>query len=626
MSFTCSRNRQAAIACLLASLAIIPVAQAQSQSTQSIPAPVVAPVPAAHPAPAYDPDYDPDKQPDNLGSTYIPVDSPVYPMALRLYSLGYLDSAFIGVRPWTRQSLLHMLQKSSDDIVNDDNQQAMEILAWLQDYLAAETPPARFNRGTIYGVDTLYARMMGISGQSLRDSFHLGQTIVNDYGRPYQPGFNAIGGFSTVNEMGRFSLYVRGEYQHAPSAPGYSLVMANQLSCTDRICPFAPPNAPQATIPYGKYVAEQNPFRLVEATLSFHLLGHEISGGKTDSWDGPGLGGAMLFSNNAEDMYSFRIDRVEPLHIPYFSAIFGDVRYNFLVGSLKGHTDPNSPWMHTEVISMRPTKNFEFAFERSVIWGGKDHEPITLHTFLRSFFSLNDTVADPASKQTASDPGDRLSDFTFSYRLPFMRDFATLYLDSICHDDVSPISAPRRAAYRPGLYLSRLPGLPKMDFRIEGASTDTSTLRSLYGEFIYLETIQLQGYTNNGFIMGDWMGREAKGGQAWLTWHFSPDQFIQAEYLTKQTAKDFIAGGVTQSDLKFQAVKRLHRDIELNAWVQLERWKAPVPLTAVDSPLAVIGGPLYYPNAQHNATMAVQITWYPKLHTIRSLNGKEVKQ
>ena len=30
-----------------------------------------------------------------LSSTYIPVDSPVYPMALRLYSLGYLDTAFI---------------------------------------------------------------------------------------------------------------------------------------------------------------------------------------------------------------------------------------------------------------------------------------------------------------------------------------------------------------------------------------------------------------------------------------------------------------------------------------------------------------------------------------------------
>ena len=42
---------------------------------------------------------------------------------------------------------------------------------------------------------------------------------------------------------------------------------------------------------------------------------------------------------------------------------------------------------------------------------------------------------------------------TFSYRLPFVRKYVTLYLDSISHDDVTPISAPRRAAYRTGLVL-----------------------------------------------------------------------------------------------------------------------------------------------------------------------------
>ncbi len=63
------------------------------------------------------------------------------------------------------------------------------------------------------------------------------------------------------------------------------------------------------------------------------------------------------------------------------------------------------------------------------------------------------------------------------------------------------------------------------------------------GQFIYFEGIQKQGDTNKGFLMSDWIGREAKGGQAWLTWHFSPDEFLQAEYLTKETAKDFIAGG-----------------------------------------------------------------------------------
>ena len=33
------------------------------------------------------------ERPDVFGSTYIPVDSPIYPLALRLYSLGYLDTS-----------------------------------------------------------------------------------------------------------------------------------------------------------------------------------------------------------------------------------------------------------------------------------------------------------------------------------------------------------------------------------------------------------------------------------------------------------------------------------------------------------------------------------------------------
>jgi len=599
----------------------IPPASEVPQST--LPAiPAASPTTSALPVvPAYDPVYGVHPRSDELGSTYIPVDSPIYPMAMRLYSLGYLNTAFIGMRPWTRRSLLHMLEKSSEDIVEGGNDQAIAILAKLQDYLADETPANGYSRGRIYGADTFYTRLMGISGQTLRDSYHLGQTLNNDYGRPYEPGFNALAGFSSVNEWGRFSLYVRGEYQHSPSGPGYSLALASQLSCDDFICPFAPPNAPQDTIPYGTQIA-QNPFRLQEASLSFHLLGHEISGGKSDSWQGPGMGGAMSWSNNAENIYSFRIDRVEPLRIPYFSAIFGDLRYDFFVGSLKGHTAPNSPWIHSESISLRPTHNFEFAFQRSVIWGGEGHEPITIHTFLRSFFSLQDTEDDPTSKGTANDPGARFSDFTFSWRLPFLTHYATLYLDSIVHDDVSPVSAPRRAAYRPGIYLSQVPGLPKLDLRVEGVSTDTSTLRSMNGEFIYFESIQRQGYTNKGFIMGDWMGREGKGGQAWLTYHLSPDQWIQVEYLNKKTAKDFIPGGTTQNQFKVDVVKRIHRDIELNAWVQFERWKAPVPAAAYTTPLVIVGPPLYLPNAQNDTVIAAQITWYPKLHVLRSLNGK----
>ncbi len=122
-----------------------------------------------------------------------------------------------------------------------------------------------------------------------------------------------------------------------------------------------------------------------------------------------------------------------------------------------------SPWVHSEMFSFRPTENFEFGFQRTVIFGGEGHAPVTLHTFLQSFFDTNDTATD--EKISRDDPGARFSDFNVSYRLPFVRKYLTFYVDSISHDDVTPISAPRRAAYRTGLYLSQIPELKQAGFQ-----------------------------------------------------------------------------------------------------------------------------------------------------------------
>ncbi len=583
-------------------LAYAPPSQSQPPAAavpQRAPQPVVPPAKTSREAPyaAYPPygPLDMNKRPDHDGSTYIPVDNWVYPAMTRLYSMGFANTMFLSMRPWTRRSVLHMLQESQDEIVHSNNEEAREILARLLDELSAEQPSGLVARGTVYGLESTYTRFMGIGGSTLRDSYHLGQTISNDYGRPYQPGFNNITGFSTVNEMGRFSLYVRGEYQHSPAATGYSQALASQLSRNDEIV-YAPPNEPQATIPAGP-IAAQNPFRLVDASLSFHLLGHEISGGKTDAWLGPAAGGAMAWSNNAENIYSFRINRVEPLNIFLLSKLLGPLRYDFFIGSLKGHTAPNSPWVHSEMFAFRPTVNFEFGFQRTVIFGGEGHAPVTLHTFLKSFFDFSDTTE--AEKYSRNDPGARYSDFNFSYRLPFVRRYATLYIDSISHDDVTPISAPRRAAYRTGVYISQFPKLHKLDFRVEAVTTDPGVARSNAGSFNYWEVVQLQGYTNKGFIMGDWIGREAKGGQAWLTYHLSGNEWVQFEYLNKKTPKDFIPGGTTQNQFKASVVKRFGPDLEMNAWVQYEGWKAPI----------------YKPGLQKNTTTAVQLTWFPKLHS-----------
>ena len=561
---------------------------------------MVVPPPAGT-TPQYEayPQYGPaeqHKEPgDHDGSIYIPVDSWIYPEVTRLYSLGYLDTMFLSMRPYTRRSLLHMLEASQDKVLASKDDQAQDILARLMRELQDERPSGPVNRALVYGVHQVYDRGMYISGDVLRDSYHLGQTIVNDYGRPYQHGFNNLLGGAVMAEKGRFSFYARGEYQHAPSAPGYTDTLADQLSTIDQI-PLGGYNQNQATIPRGPISAE-NPFRLVEASISFHLGGHEFSGGKTDAWLGPGQGGALAWSNNAENIYSFRINRVEPLKIPLVSRLLGPVRYDFFYGSLKGHTYPNHPYTHSEMFSFRPTANFEFAFQRTIIFGGAGHSPVTFERFIHGFFDTNDT--NEGEKFSRNDPGARFSDFNASYRLPYMRKYATFYVDSISHDDVTPISAPRRASFRTGLYLSQIPHLRRFDLRAEAVVTDPRVTASQGGQFAYFETVQKQGYTNKGFIMGDWIGREAKGGQAWATFHASPTEWYQLEYLNKKTAKDFIPGGTTQNSVKFSFVKRFARDYELNYWLQYERWKAPIYLTGQRS----------------DTTLAVQFSYYPKLHS-----------
>lgn len=99
--------------------------------------------------------------------------------------------------------------------------------------------------------------------------------------------------------------------------------------------------------------------------------------------------------------------------------------------------------------------------------------------------------------------------------------------------------------------------------------------------------------------MGDWIGREARGGQAWLTYHVSGNQSFQLEYLNKKTSKDFIPGAVTQNSIKATFNKRVGRDFELTGWYQFERWKAPVYLS----------GP------QNNSTGTLQMTYVVKRHT-----------
>jgi len=64
-----------------------------------------------------------------------------------------------------------------------------------------------------------------------------------------------------------------------------------------------------------------------------------------------------------------------------------------------------------------------------------------------------------------------------------------------------PSMLPGAQPCRPGLYLSRVPGISKLDIRAEAATTDppsSTVITREYGRFMYWENIQRQGYNQPG--------------------------------------------------------------------------------------------------------------------------------
>lgn len=148
----------------------------------------------------------------------------------------------------------------------------------------------------------------------------------------------------------------------------------------------------------------------------------------------------------------------------------------------------------------------------------------------------------------------------------------------------------------PGVYLARFPDFEHLDLRLEGANTDTVSSSTSSGQFLYYENIQRQGPTNKGFLVGDWVGRQGKGGQVWLTYHLSPQEDMQFNYRNAKTSDKFISGGTTQNDYTFQVCKRLRKEIEIRGFLQFEGWKAPI----------------YKTGAQSDTSASVQITWFSR--------------
>lgn len=501
-------------------------------------------------------------------SEYVTLDSWIYPAMDRLAALGVIRSDIVGLRPWTRAECARLVQEGQARYATGEGKALLNTLA-------AEFGPELNGRTSQYlSLDSLYARSTTISGPPLTDGYHFGQTIVNDFGRPYQRGENALAGFSVGGSSGNLGFYVRGEYEHAPAAPAPSQALQNAIQLVDH-------KPPASALPTPVF----NQFRLLDSYIALNIKGWQTSFGKQSLWLSP-TQDPFLQSTNAEPIYMLRVDQSTPLQLPWIFKYLGPFRTEFWAGKLTGHHFVNTQDGHIAVsigrtlsrqpmingvkVNFKMTPNFEFGVGRTGLFGGPDF-PITVDSVGHSLFSTTNAVG------RGKDPGDRRSTFDFSYRIPGLRNWLTLYDDSFVEDEISPIGYPRRAAHNPGLYLSHIPGLSRLDLRMEAGYTNLPGLIQPHGGgFFYWNVRYLDGYTNDGNIIGDaTVGRQGISARAESTYWIAADRTIQLGFRSNVADSSFLQGG-NLKDIYLHSEWRLKSKLSLNSFLQYERWNFPL--------------------------------------------------
>ena len=534
------------------------------------------------------------RSPNNMSSPYVPPDSWIYPLFDRLAALGFIPSAHMDIRPWTRMECARLLDEASDQIHSADaGGEGGAIYRELSQEFNPEL--ARINGAANVGVtlDSVYVRGTQIHGTPLTDGYHFGETVTNDYGRPYASGFNNISGFTAHAVAGPLSLAIQAEYQHAPAVPAYSTGAQQAIASAD----FTP------ALPGG--LGELNRFRLLESTVAVTAKNVQLSFGNQSEWWGPGEAGPLLLSDNAAPFPMLKLDSVSPYEVPGLSKLLGSVRTQFFIGRLSGQrwefcaaaacaSSINSqgvlgpdinpqPFIHGEKISFKPTANLEFGFSATAMFGGPGL-PVTLSNFFRTYYVHSSTAA--------NNPGKRLSAFDFSYRVPGLRNWLTLYSDSLVVDEITPIAS-SRPTINPGIYLPQIPKIPKLDLRLEFLRTAHTP--EFPPGFVYFDFRRYRsGYTNDGNLLASWIGRSGRGGEAWATYWLTPRTKLQLGYRLQMVYKDFIQGG-RLADYSARGDYTLGRSFALTALFRHEQWWFPVLSSS----------------RQSDETASVQLTFYP---------------
>ena len=171
------------------------------------------------------------------------------------------------------------------------------------------------------------------------------------------------------------------------------------------------------------------------------------------------------------------------------------------------------------------------------------------------------------------------------------------------HDDVSPIDAPRRASWRPGLYLSHVPGIPRLDVRVKPPPPIHPSPTAMAATSCTTNSSSNKATPTRANSSVTGLVARTKAARAGLPITSAATSGSRSACAIKKPPRTLSLAaqtsrppGTTLNDISFQVVKRIGKDFEVNGNFAYERWKAPI----------------YLSGQQTVTTTTIQLTWFPQ--------------
>jgi hypothetical protein len=279
--------------------------------------------------------------------------------------------------------------------------------------------------------------------------------------------------------------------------------------------------------------------------------------GREALWMGPSHSGTLLFSNNAKPIDMIRISNIKSFKLNFLpttvSNIIGYINANVFLGRLSKYKhiklendsiNEGYPKILGMQFSFKPTNNFEWGIYRTAIFGGGGRQQ-NLSTFRKVMWPSGD-----AENKSTTEPGDQKGGFFAIYNFFNKIQPLKIYTEYAGEDAAGMLPSKWSSIF--GIKLFDVAKIKGLSLNYEYTKMDKSNV--WYTHHIYLD-----GYTNNGIIMG-----HAHGGIGFVHYLNITYQPSLKQTLSLNLAKDNFRNFGKTNNITICIRKKYNKNIEFS--------------------------------------------------------------